>query len=155
MLVALHERPSSKADITSVRLRRYKGIYRQRFHDADEVSSAPGRRRPTAIVEWSLLLTFVHRYCWLYLLVLKSFLVYVSDIFSAITMLTTESWSNEIFNRCPKLESEGCVFIPFSVGQWLFLGCIIFSFLLVSCKLRSPATPPFKHAPIFCHLVSV
>lgn len=74
-------------------------------------------------------LTPTCRYLWLYVLVLKSFLVYVSDIFTAVTMLTTKSWSNQIFNDCPDL--EGCVAIPFNVGKWLFVGCIIFSFLLV------------------------
>jgi len=63
------------------------------------------------------------------MLVLKSFLVYVSDIFSAITMLTTTSWHNQVFNDCPHI--DGCFAIPFKVGQWLFVGCIIFSFLLV------------------------
>jgi hypothetical protein len=66
---------------------------------------------------------------WLYVLVLKDFLVYVSDIFTAITMLTTSTWSNDIFNSCPK--TTGCVAVPFDVGKWLFVGCIIFSFLLV------------------------
>jgi hypothetical protein len=72
-----------------------------------------------------------HRYLWVYLVVLKSFLVYVSDIFSATTMLTTDNWSNEIFKQCQS--QDGCFFIPFSVGKWLFVGCIIFSFLLVCC----------------------
>jgi len=69
------------------------------------------------------------RYLWVYILVLKSFLVYVSDIFTAVTMLSTKSWTNQIFENCKEL--SGCVAIPFSVGQWLFVGCIIFSFLLV------------------------
>ncbi|KAF5369777.1 hypothetical protein D9758_001155 [Tetrapyrgos nigripes] len=73
------------------------------------------------------------KYLWLYIIVLKSFLVYVSDIFTAITMLTTTSWSNEIFNHCQDL---GCVSIPFNVGKWLFVGCIIFSFLLLAYESR-------------------
>ena len=28
--------------------------------------------------------------------------------------------------------TDGCVFIPFNTGKWLFVGCIIFSFLLAS-----------------------
>ncbi|KAI9448234.1 hypothetical protein H4582DRAFT_2107595 [Lactarius indigo] len=51
------------------------------------------------------------KYLWVYILVLKSFLVYVSDIFTA----------NNI---------RAAVAIPFTVGKWLFVGCIIFSFLL-------------------------
>jgi hypothetical protein len=44
-------------------------------------------------------------------------------------MLSTKSWTNQIFQNCT--EVRGCVAIPFSVGQWLFVSCIIFSFLLV------------------------
>ncbi len=71
----------------------------------------------------------VSRYFWLYLIVLKSFAVYIVDIYTATTMLTTTSWSNEIFNNCADI--DGCVTIPFETGKWLFVGCIIFSFLLV------------------------
>lgn len=86
-----------------------------------------------------------HRYMWLYVLVLKDFLVYVSDIFTAITMLTTKSWSNQIFNSCPKTIDGGCIAVPFKVGKWLFVGCIIFSFLLV----RSPViTTRYIHLTI-------
>ena len=65
----------------------------------------------------------------MYILVLKSFLVYVSDIFTAVTMLSTTSWSNQIFQNCTNV--RGCVAIPFAVGKWLFVACILFSFLLV------------------------
>jgi hypothetical protein len=74
------------------------------------------------------------RYLWLYIIVLKSFLVYISDIFSAITMLTTKNWSNEIFKQCQTV--QGCFFIPFNTGKWLFVGCIIVSFLLLAYESR-------------------
>lgn len=74
------------------------------------------------------------KYLWVYILVLKSFLVYVSDIFTAVTMLSTKSWTNQIFQNCT--EVRGCVAIPFSVGQWLFVSCIIFSFLLLAYEGR-------------------
>lgn len=73
----------------------------------------------------------VCRYIWVYVIVLKSFLVYISDIFSAITMLTSKTWSNQIFQECGA-NTKTCFFIPFDVGKWLFVSCIIFSFLLVS-----------------------
>ncbi|KZT43041.1 hypothetical protein SISSUDRAFT_979067 [Sistotremastrum suecicum HHB10207 ss-3] len=76
------------------------------------------------------------RYLWVYILVVKSFLVYVSDIFTSVTMLTTHGWSNTIFQSCPQTETNGCVFIPFDVGKWLFVGCIIFSFLLLAYEAR-------------------
>jgi hypothetical protein len=74
------------------------------------------------------------KYLFLYAIVLKSFLVYVSDIFSGITMLTTKAWSNQIFNNCKDI--PGCVPISFDVGKWLFVGCILFGFLLLAYESR-------------------
>jgi hypothetical protein len=72
----------------------------------------------------------------LYAIVLKSFLVYVSDIFSAITMLTTDNWSNDIFASCPKEKADGCIPIDFNIGKWIFFGCIILGFLLLAFEAR-------------------
>jgi hypothetical protein len=69
-----------------------------------------------------------------YILVIKSFLVYISDIYTATTMLTSNGWSNKIFSSCQ--EKNGCVAIPFDVAKWLFVGCIIFSFLLLAYEAR-------------------
>ncbi|KAF8558864.1 hypothetical protein OG21DRAFT_1404271 [Imleria badia] len=74
------------------------------------------------------------KYLWLYIIILKSFLVYISDIFSATTMLTTTTWSNQIFNDCKS--QDGCFYIPFNIGKWLFVGCIIFGFLLLAYEAR-------------------
>ncbi|KAG8850015.1 hypothetical protein FRB91_009426 [Serendipita sp. 411] len=74
------------------------------------------------------------QYVWVYILVIKSFLVYISDIYTATTMLTSESWSNKIFESCQK--KDGCVAIPFPVAKWLFVGCILFSFLLLAYEAR-------------------
>ncbi|OAX43865.1 hypothetical protein K503DRAFT_730588 [Rhizopogon vinicolor AM-OR11-026] len=74
------------------------------------------------------------KYIWLYVIILKSFLVYLSDIFTATTMLTTSTWSNQIFNDCQ--HQDGCFYIPFDVGKWLFVGCIIFGFLLLAYEAR-------------------
>ncbi|OBZ76906.1 hypothetical protein A0H81_03994 [Grifola frondosa] len=59
-----------------------------------------------------------HKVSMVYISVLIGFLVYVSDIFTAVTMLTTRSWSNAIFNSCPQNQTNGCVYIPFSIGRW-------------------------------------
>jgi hypothetical protein len=88
---------------------------------------------PTISRSWRLLM-FLQRYLWLYIIILKSFLVYLSDIFTATTMLTTSTWSNQIFDDCQ--HQDGCFYIPFNVGKWLFVGCIIFGFLLVCCSPR-------------------
>ncbi|TFL05790.1 hypothetical protein BDV98DRAFT_601117 [Pterulicium gracile] len=90
------------------------------------------------------------KYLWLYLLVLKSFLVYILDIFSATTMLSTDRWSNEIFRDCNDKQTNNgtqssnddqkdkpkCIAVDFTVGKWLFVGCIIFSFLLLAYEAR-------------------
>lgn len=73
------------------------------------------------------------RYLWLYLLVVKSFLVYVSDIYTAVIMLTSKDWVNTIFTSC---QGRDCSIIPFKYGKWLFVGCIIFSFLLLGYEAR-------------------
>jgi hypothetical protein len=75
------------------------------------------------------------KYLFLFLIFFKSFAVYMSDIFTAVTMLTTTAWSNQIFDACTA-QSKGCVFIPFQTGKWLFVGCIIFSFLLLGYESR-------------------
>ncbi|KAJ7276316.1 hypothetical protein B0H12DRAFT_1227470 [Mycena haematopus] len=75
------------------------------------------------------------KYIFLFLIFFKSFAVYMSDIFTAVTMLTTKAWSNQIFNECTD-KNAGCVIIPFSTGKWLFVGCIIFSFLLLGYEGR-------------------
>ncbi|KAF4602194.1 hypothetical protein EYR40_005398 [Pleurotus pulmonarius] len=74
------------------------------------------------------------KYLWLYIIVLKSFLVYISDISTAITMLTTTPWTKEIFDKCEQIEE--CISIKFDVTKYLFLGCIIFSFLLLAYESR-------------------
>lgn len=123
---SLHDQLLRVADFNDiVRLHRYTRIYWQWFCDEDEVGTYPQHCV-------SLLTTMV-RYLWLYIIVLKSFLVYILDIFSAVTMLSTQAWSNEIFNQC--IDIDDCIPIPFNTGRWLFVGCIIFSFLLVGHRL--------------------
>jgi hypothetical protein len=76
------------------------------------------------------------KYFFLFLVFFKSFAVYMSDIFTAVTMLSTDKWSNQIFTECTAQSKNGCVPIPFETGKWLFVGCIIFSFLLLAYESR-------------------
>jgi len=69
------------------------------------------------------------RYIWIYVLVVKAFLVYMSDIFTAVTMLSSEGWTNQIYSTCG---SNCAVKIQFDAAKWVFVGCIIFSFLLLA-----------------------
>ncbi|KAG8747410.1 hypothetical protein FRC10_001081 [Ceratobasidium sp. 414] len=69
------------------------------------------------------------RYIWVYVLVVKAFLVYMSDIFTAVTMLSSSGWTNQIYSEC----GDHCaIIIQFDVAKWVFVGCIIFSFLLLA-----------------------
>lgn len=71
------------------------------------------------------------QYLWRYILLGKSFMVYLSDLFTATTMLTTSKWSNDIFDECTDDGLTNCVVVPFNVGKWIFVGCIIFGYILV------------------------
>lgn len=70
------------------------------------------------------------KYLFLYAVVLKSFLVYMSDIFTATTMISTDQWSNQIYAKCK--DQQGCIFIDFMTAKWIFFGCILFGFLLLA-----------------------
>ncbi|KAF9514237.1 hypothetical protein BS47DRAFT_1372350 [Hydnum rufescens UP504] len=71
------------------------------------------------------------QYMWLYILLTKSLLVYLSDLYTAITMLSSSSWSNGIFARCTQLGLNNCVVVDFQIGKWIFVGCIILGYLLL------------------------
>ncbi|KAG8985426.1 hypothetical protein FRB90_004712, partial [Tulasnella sp. 427] len=73
------------------------------------------------------------QYLWIYVLVAKSFLVYLSDIYTAITMLSSKTWSSAIYTRCPPDE---CPTVSFEVGRWIFVACILFSFLLLAYEAQ-------------------
>lgn len=80
--------------------------------------------------------SFALRYVWLYIMVLITVGVYCANIYTAVTMLVADGWSNSIFGKCG---DECAVKIPIDVGKWIFVGCIIFSFLLVSKSAISVA----------------
>lgn len=49
-------------------------------------------------------------------------------------MLTTNHWTTAIHNKC----GDNCyIKIPFEIAKWIFVGCIIFSFLLVRLHLHT------------------
>ncbi|KAL7416974.1 hypothetical protein BDY24DRAFT_376092 [Mrakia frigida] len=68
------------------------------------------------------------RYVWLYIMVLITVGVYCANIYTAVTMLVADGWQNSIFGKCVE---ECAVKISVDVGKWIFVGCIIFSFLLL------------------------
>lgn len=67
------------------------------------------------------------RYLWVYVLIIKSFLTYVADLYTAIALLASNHWAGNILEQ----SDSSTVRVPFKIGKWIFAGCIIFSFLLL------------------------
>ncbi|POV99764.1 hypothetical protein PSHT_13386 [Puccinia striiformis] len=58
------------------------------------------------------------QYCFLYVLVIKSVLVYASDVYTMVLLLASNHWAGSI------LESTGgssAMNVPFRIGKWIFL----------------------------------
>ncbi|KAK4704430.1 hypothetical protein P7C70_g1775, partial [Phenoliferia sp. Uapishka_3] len=70
-------------------------------------------------------------YAWMYLLVIKSFAVYIADVYTAIALLASNHWSGSVLQSQAAKEGSSVLEVPFSIGKWVFAGCIIFSFLLL------------------------
>ncbi|WWC59730.1 uncharacterized protein I303_102292 [Kwoniella dejecticola CBS 10117] len=69
------------------------------------------------------------KYIFKYVFLLKSIAVYGLDIFTATTMILSDHWTNSIGQRC----GNNCAIdVQFKIAKWVFVGCIIFSFLLLA-----------------------
>lgn len=68
------------------------------------------------------------QYCFLYVLVIKSVLVYCSDVYTMVLLLASNHWAGSILENS---SGSSAMNVPFSIGKWIFFGCIIFSFLLL------------------------
>lgn len=72
------------------------------------------------------------KYCFVYLFLLKNIVIYGLDIFTASTMLATDDWTNNLYTKCANSGNHHCVIdVQFKIAKWVFVGCIIFSFLLL------------------------
>lgn len=87
------------------------------------------------------------RYMFVYVLVAISFLVYLSDIYTAATMISSQKWSGSIFNKCNSANGD-CIVIDFKIGRWIFVGCVAFSFLLVCSQPLGEASGSTSHRPL-------
>ncbi|SCV72377.1 BQ2448_3914 [Microbotryum intermedium] len=79
------------------------------------------------------------QYGWLWLLFIKSIAVYAADIYTAIALLASGRWSGSILqSEAAASSSKGSsvLEVPFSIGKWIFTGCIIFSLLLLAWEAR-------------------
>ena len=74
-----------------------------------------------------------HSYVFLYILVIKSVGVYAADIYTMVLLLASNHWAGSILQAS---EGSSAVQVPFSIGKWIFFGCIIFSFLLLAWEAR-------------------
>ncbi|GAA6017344.1 hypothetical protein JCM10207_005601 [Rhodosporidiobolus poonsookiae] len=78
-------------------------------------------------------------YGWLWLMFAKSIAVYVADIYTLVALLASNRWSASILQSdAAKADkaSSNVLEVPFSIGKWIFFGCIIFSFLLLLWEAR-------------------
>lgn len=73
------------------------------------------------------------RYSFVYIFLIKSVLVYLSDIYTAVAMLANGYWAGNILSES---DSSNTIRVPFTIGKWIFVGCIIFSFLLLAWEAR-------------------
>ncbi|GAA6063820.1 hypothetical protein JCM10212_002577 [Sporobolomyces blumeae] len=78
-------------------------------------------------------------YGWLWILFVKSIAVYIADIYTLVALLASNRWSGTILqSEAAKGDgaSSNVLEVPFSIGRWIFFGCIIFSFLLLVWEAR-------------------
>ncbi|KAL8276093.1 hypothetical protein RQP46_011508 [Phenoliferia psychrophenolica] len=68
------------------------------------------------------------QYLWLYILVIKSVAVYID---TCVALLASNHWSGSILQSAAAKNGSNVLTVPFSIGKWVFTGCIIFSFLLL------------------------
>ncbi|RSH92426.1 hypothetical protein EHS25_008841 [Saitozyma podzolica] len=129
------------------------------------------------------------KYIWRYILLIKSMAVYGLDIFTAVTMISSNNvseleldssqarapthdpravapvavewaggavtpmlpiWTNAITRQC----DTDCAFtVKFTIAKWVFVGCIIFSFLLLAYECWK-AKQNYDNFCLFCQIDS-
>jgi len=60
-----------------------------------------------------------------FVVIIKSILVYVADFWTAYLLLTSNSWGDSINPS-----------VPFTISKWVFVGCIIMSYILLLWEFR-------------------
>ena len=65
----------------------------------------------------------------------KTVAVYIADIYTAIALLASNRWSNSIL-QSDAAQGSTTLNVPFTIGKWVFTGCIILSFLLLAWEAR-------------------
>ncbi|CAO1614983.1 unnamed protein product [Parajaminaea phylloscopi] len=70
-------------------------------------------------------------YGFLFALVVKSFAVYIADIYTAVTLLALNHFNGSVYNKVQNSQ-DNTVPVPITYSKWIFFGCIVFSFLLLA-----------------------
>ena len=71
------------------------------------------------------------KYLLVYVMIFKELAIYGLDMFTAVTMLSTNRWTNEKFYT----ECKDCDKVHFGIAKWVFVGCIFFSFALIGWEV--------------------
>ncbi|KAF9106086.1 hypothetical protein BGX29_010548 [Mortierella sp. GBA35] len=74
------------------------------------------------------------RYMLVFVVIIRGILVYCSDIFTAVNLLSNENPDSFIPSK--GLELVGGIKLPFDVYKYLFTGCIILGLLLLALDIR-------------------
>ncbi|KAL1409083.1 Potassium transporter [Vanrija albida] len=77
------------------------------------------------------------KYMFVYLFILRDIVIYGLDIFTVVTMLSTSNWTNKVYQDGAGKTGTSIfhINVEFNVAKWVFLGCIIFSFLLLGYEV--------------------
>src|SRR4051812_30079522 len=65
------------------------------------------------------------KYSFVFLIVLKSVLVYIADLWTAGILLIYNEWSSSVQPR-----------IPFTISKWVYVACILMSFTLLAWEMK-------------------
>ncbi len=73
------------------------------------------------------------RYALVWTIVIKSFAVYIADIYTAVTLIAMGRFNSSIYKTCTSEDgSDNPVYVPIEYAKWIFFGCILFSFFLLA-----------------------
>lgn len=74
---------------------------------------------------------YSHRYALMWLLVIKSFAVYIADVYTAVTLIAIGHFRSSIYDTCADSQASSNIYVPIAYARWIFFGCILFSFVLL------------------------
>ncbi|KAG0339107.1 hypothetical protein BG004_006951 [Podila humilis] len=75
------------------------------------------------------------KYSLVFAIVIKGILIYCADLWTAVNLLVSGTWSNGLGVDGNKIQFS-TITISFDVYKWIFAGCIILSFILLAWDIK-------------------